>query len=213
MNTGELTRAEQSFLHQHCEFSANILINAGLSERVAQVIYQHHELADGSGYPAGLHAAEMDPLARVLSMVNVYDNLCNPVNVADAMTPYSALSNMFSMNRKKYDNALLNTFIKALGVYPPGSIVLLNDGVYGIVVSVNPQKLLRPLVMLHDRRFAREMADILDLGDETDTTISKCLHIGQLPKDVAEYLQCRQRLSYFFSKAEPGHESHEMEMQ
>ncbi len=114
-----------------------------MPERVAQIIYQHHELADGTRYPKGLAATEMDPLARILSMVNIYDNLCNPVNVADAMTPYSALSNMFSNNRKRYDNALLNTFIKALGVYPPGSIVLLNDGVYGIVMSVNPQKVIK----------------------------------------------------------------------
>jgi putative nucleotidyltransferase with HDIG domain len=212
MNTGELSRAEQSFLHQHCEFGADLALNAGLPERVSQIIYQHHEMADGTGYPAGLQGADIDPLARILSMVNTYDNLCNPVNVADAMTPYSALSNMFSMNRKKYDNTMLNTFIKALGVYPPGSIVLLNDGVYGIVVSVNPQKLLKPLVMLHDRRVDREIPDMLDLGEDTDTTISKCMHLGQLPKDVAEYLQCRQRLSYFFAKADAGDESHEIEV-
>jgi putative nucleotidyltransferase with HDIG domain len=212
MNTGELTRAEQSFLHQHCEFSANIVLNAGLSERVARIIYQHHELADGTGYPAGLKGADMDPLARILSMVNIYDNLCNPVNVADAMTPYSALSNMFSNNRARYDNAMLNTFIKALGVYPPGSIVLLNDGVYGVVISVNPQKLLRPLVMLHDRRIERDTPDILDLGEDTDTTISKCVHASQLPKDAADYLQCRQRLSYYYSKVDPGDTSHELEV-
>lgn len=212
MNTGELTRAEQSFFQQHCEFGADIALNAGLAERVSRVIYQHHEMADGTGYPAGLQGAEIDPLARILSMVNAYDNLCNPVNVADAMTPYSALSNMFSTNRRKFDNAMLNTFIKALGVYPPGSIVLLNDGVYGIVVSVNQHKLLKPLVLLHDRRVDRETPDILDLGEETDTTISSCLHLGQLPKDVAEYLQCRQRLSYFFTKAEAGDEPHDIEI-
>jgi putative nucleotidyltransferase with HDIG domain len=211
MNTGELSRAEQAFLQQHCEFGADIVLNAGISERVAQIIYQHHELADGSGYPRGLAAADIDPLARILSMVNIYDNLCNPVNVADAMTPYSALSNMFSNNRKRYDNAMLNTFIKALGVYPPGSIVLLNDGVYGIVMSVNPQKLLKPVVMLHNRRIERDMPDILDLGEETDTTISKCLHANQLPKDVADYLQCRQRLSYYFSKASFNDETQELE--
>ncbi len=211
MNSGELSRTEQSFLQQHSEFGADIVRKAGLPERVVQIIFQHHELADGTGYPKGLTAAGMDPLARILSIVNIYDNLCNPVNVADAMTPYSALSNMFSNNRKRYDNAILNTFIKALGVYPPGSIVLLNDGVYGIVMSVNPQKLLKPVVMLHDRRIERDMPDILDLGEEPDTTISKCLHANQLPKDVADYLQCRQRLSYYFSKGSVSDESQELE--
>jgi hypothetical protein len=107
---------------------------------------------------------------------------------------------------------MLNTFIKALGVYPPGSIVLLNDGVYGIVVSVNPQKLLKPVVMVHDRHVERDTPEILDLGEETNTTINKCLHANQLPKDVADYLQCRQRLSYYFANATSGgDESRELE--
>ena len=209
MNTGELSRSELVMLQHHCELSASKVLEAGLPERVSQIIYQHHELADGTGYPAHLKGDSIDPLARALAMVNAYDNLCNPANLADAMTPYSALSHMFSNNRKKYDISMLNTFIKALGVYPPGSIVQLSDGVYGIVVSVNPQKLLKPLVMVYDRKIARELPDIVDLGEVTDTSISKCLHVSQLPKDAADYLRCRQRLSYYYSRAREGSESHE----
>jgi putative nucleotidyltransferase with HDIG domain len=198
MNTGELTKAEQSILQQHAEFSANLAREAGMPERVTQLILQHHERADGSGYPAGLKGEQIDPLARLLTLVNAYDALCNTVNPVDAMTPYGALSYLFASERKKYDSVMLNLFIKSLGVYPPGSIVLLNDGMYGVVVSVNPRKLLRPFIMVHDRRVERDTPHILDLGEVADTSISKCLRADQLPKDVADYLQCRQKLSYFF---------------
>lgn len=201
MNSGQLSKVEQSILQQHSELGAAIARQAGLPERVALTMLQHHELNDGSGYPAGLKGTEIDPMARILALVEAYDQLCNPNNPADAMTPYGALSYLFASERKKYDGQTLNLLIKSLGVYPPGSIVLLNDGVYGVVVSVNPQKLLRPLIMLYDRRAERAVPNILDLGEDTDTSISKCLRAEQLPKGVADYLQCRQRLSYFFSTA------------
>jgi HD-GYP domain-containing protein (c-di-GMP phosphodiesterase class II) len=50
----------------------------GLPEPVLRIIAQHHELADGSGYPNKLKGDQIDPLARIVSLVNYYDNLCNP---------------------------------------------------------------------------------------------------------------------------------------
>lgn len=199
MNSGPLSKSEKAMLQNHCQLSAEMVLEAGLPERVAQIILQHHECMDGSGYPNGLKSEEIDPLARVLGLVNAYDRLCNPANHEEAMTPYGALSYLFASERKKYDGPTLNLMIKSLGVYPPGSVVQLSDGVYGIVILVNPQKLLRPYIMLHDKRIERQTPNILDLGAEADTSISKCVRVDQLPPEVAEYLQCRKKLSYYFS--------------
>ena len=195
-------QTEQLLWQRHCESGAELACQAGLSERVARIIMQHHERADGTGYPLGLKGSDIDPLASILALINAYDGLCNPIHFTDAMTPYAALSHLFANERKKYDAPMLNLLIKSLGVYPPGSIVTLSDGSYGLVISVNPQKLLRPLIMLHDRRVERETPTILDLSEHHDTSISKCLRLDQLPKDVAAYLQCRQHLSYFFSSTD-----------
>jgi putative nucleotidyltransferase with HDIG domain len=199
MNSGPLSKAEKAMLQNHCQSSAEMVMQAGLPERVAQIILQHHECMDGSGYPNGLKGEEIDPLARVLGLVNAYDRLCNPASHQEAMTPYGALSYLFASERKKYDGTILNLMIKSLGVYPPGSVVQLSDGVYGIVILVNPQKLLRPYIMLHDKRAERHTPSMLDLGAEVDTSISKCVRVDQLPPEVAEYLQCRKKLSYYFS--------------
>lgn len=204
--TDPLTKAEQSFLEQHCELGARIVRESGMSEHIANIIYQHHEFVDGTGYPKHLKEAQIDPLARLVCIVNTYDNLCNPVNPASAMTPYEALAHMFASQRQKFDSAILKLLIKSLGVYPPGSIVMLSNNVHGIVMSVNPSKPLRPFVMIHAPEVPRETPIVLDLSEEITLNIHKCLRIAQLPKDVFDYLNPRKRISYYFDKDKPAND-------
>ena len=74
-----------------------------MQPEVLSIIAQHHELADGSGYPRGLGLEQIAPLARVVSLVNFYDNLCNPVDFAQAMTPHEALSFIFARRKDQFD--------------------------------------------------------------------------------------------------------------
>jgi hypothetical protein len=98
----------------------------------------------------------------------------------------------------------LKLLIKSLGVYPPGSVVLLSNNVYGMVISVNPSKPLRPYVMLHLPEMLRENPMVIDLREEITLNISKCLRPGQLPKEVFDYLSPRKRVSYYFNKDNPA---------
>ncbi len=200
MKTEPLTRAELAYLQQHCEFGARLARQSGLAERVAEIIHQHHECVDGSGYPRRLTGAQMDPLACVLAVVNVYDNLCNPYHANDARTPYEALAYMFAQQRSKFDATILNLLIKSLGVYPPGSLVLLSDGSYGVVISVNPAKPLRPFVMTYDTRPDEDAPLILDLSECSALSISECLRRRQLPDKVLERLNPRRRICYFLDR-------------
>ena len=197
----------KSFVDLHCEIGARIALQAGLSDRISRIILQHHEYVDGSGFPMHLKEEKIDPLARVLTIVNEYDRLCNPNNLGDAMTPYEALSHMFVKLPHKFDSIVLRLLIKSLGVYPPGSIVQLSNGAYGIVMTVNPLKPMLPLVMLHVPEVARETPVIIDLGEEPDLTIKKCLRAEQLPMEVFEYLSPRKRVSYYFLKQTPVNKS------
>jgi len=202
--TDPLTMAEQFLLEQHAEIGARMARECGMQDWVANIILQHHECMDGSGYPRRLKEAQIDPPARLIGIINMYDNLCNPLNPADAMTPYEALSYMFATQRNKFDASMLKLLIKSLGVYPPGSIVYLSTGVHGIVVSVNPRKPLRPFVMLHMPEIPQENPMMVDLSEQTDITISKCLRLNQLPKDAFDYLNPSKRITYFFNKDKPA---------
>ena len=192
-----LTKSEQAHYEQHSEIGARMAQEVGLPVRIAKVILQHHELADGSGYPKHLRGEQTDQLSKIIALVNGYDNLCNPSNIALAKTPYESLAHMYASQRAKYDESLLKRLIKSLGIYPPGSIVQLSTGSYATVISVNPNKPLRPFVMLHDPLTSRSEPQIIDLREEPGVNINACLRPNQLPKDVVEYLNPRKRISYF----------------
>lgn len=198
MKTDPLTKSEQSFFELHCEYGQDIAIKAGLSKQAAEIVMQHHECIDGSGYPGKLKAEKIFPLSKIVSIVNVYDNLCNPHSLADALTPHEALSHMFTVMRGKFDAVALKAFIHCMGVYPPGSIVQLSNEMLGMVVSGNSSKPLKPNVLVYDPDIPKDEAVIISLESEHDLNISKSLRPGQLTRDVYQYLNPRKRVTYYF---------------
>lgn len=198
MKTDPLTKAEQSFYEMHCEYGLDIATKAGLSKKAADVVMQHHEYIDGSGFPGGLEGDEIFPLSKIVSIVNVYDNLCNPHRLADALTPHEALSHMFAVKRNKFDAVALKAFIHCMGVYPSGSIVKLSNEMLGMVISGNTSNPLRPNVLVYDPGIPKDEAVIISLEQESDLNISKNLRPGQLPREVFQYLNPRQRVTYYF---------------
>lgn len=198
LKTDPLTRAETALIQQHPEFGDAFVQKIHMPPAVARIILQHHECSDGSGYPGHLRQDQIDPLARIVAVANTYENLCNPVNPVDVMTPYEALAHMFSKLRSKFDAGILQMLIKSLGVYPPGSIVQLSDSRYELVASVNPSKPLRPYVLMYAPEIPRHKPLLINLGDEAGLSIARCLRQNALPKDVLRYLAPGKRICYFF---------------
>jgi len=202
----EYTRAERELRAMHVEHGVRLAKKIGLPGEVLALIAQHHEMADGTGYPQGINLDKMTPLARVVALVNFYDNLCNPLDIAQAMTPHEALSFMFAQRRGKFDPRMLQMMIRCLGVYPPGSVVKLSDEGLALVVSVNPQKPLRPWIMIYDPKVPKEEAVVIDLEQRPELQIVKALRPALLPAPVSAYLNPRKRVTYFFDgkAAKPG---------
>lgn len=193
-----LNRSEQNFLQMHCQYGEVIATKINLAKTTIDIIGQHHEFADGSGYPKQLMLEQISPLARVVAVINTYDNLCNRSNPADSLSPYEALSYMFSHQRKLFDPTALNTFIRCMGVYPPGTLIKLSDGTPGLVVSVTTASPMRPSVLIYDHSVPKNQAIILDLSIEEELEISCSLKQHQLSQEVDDYLSPRKRINYFF---------------
>lgn len=204
LKTDPLTRAEQAFLEKHCEYGVDLARKIKLSRQATEIIMQHHEYVDGSGYPHKLGGGSITPLAEIVAIVNTYDNLCNPLNLADALTPHEALSQMFAFKRAKFNETALKSFIRCMGVYPPGSIVQLSNDMLGLVMMLNPEKPLKPTVLVYDPDIPKEEAVIIDLDKEPDLSISKGLRPGQLPRGVYQYLNPRKHVTYYFDPQKPG---------
>lgn len=172
-----------------------------LSAGATLVIAQHHECADGSGFPLKLSGERMAAAARIVALVNRFDNLCNPPQLSRALTPHEALSTMFAQSRSKFDATMLNAFIRMMGVYPAGSVVQLTDDRYALVISVNSTRPLKPRVLVHDPAVPRDEALYLDLETAPDLGIRRSIRAAQLPPVALDYLAPRPRVAYFFEAA------------
>ena len=198
LKKNSLTPAEQNLFQLHCQYGEAIGNKMELSREAINIIMQHHECIDGSGYPKHLTGNNISMSARIVAIVDTYDSHCNRPDPADSLSPYAALSHMFARQRQKFDPGPLGVFIKCLGVYPPGTLVRLSDDTLGMVVAVNSSKPLRPSVLIYDPGVPKSEAIILDLDQETDLRISESLKAVQLPRDVYEYLSPRKRMTYYF---------------
>lgn len=204
LKTDPLTRAEIDFMRQHVQYGIDIGKRVGLTPGALAIIAQHHEYIDGSGYPKGAKGEKIYPLAKIITLVNDYDELCNHINPAESMTPHEALSLMFSQHRNRYDPPALKMLVRCLGVYPPGTIVKLSNDIIGMVVSVNSSKPLKPSVLIYDAEIPKNEAIILDLEAEPEINISKSIKPGQLPRQIYDYLSPRRRMTYFFDPSQQG---------
>jgi len=190
--------AELQAYQTHVAKGVALAQKMGLSAGPLLVIAQHHENADGTGFPQRLNADRMSAAARIVALVNRFDGLCNPAIPAKAMTPHEALSLMFAQGRSRFDATMLNAFIRMMGVYPPGSAVQLTDDRFALVVAVNSSRPLKPRVMVHDPKVPREEALILNLETQPDLGIRRSLKPAMLPQSALDYLSPRQRVAYFF---------------
>jgi putative nucleotidyltransferase with HDIG domain len=202
--TEALTQAERNFYEMHCQLGVDIGLRLRLAPAALAIIREHHELFDGSGYPARLKEDAISLSSRIVVIANYYDELCNPPSIADALTPHEALSLMFAKLRGKFDPKLLQVFIRCLGVYPPGTIVQLSNGAIGMVATVNTARPMKPTVVVYDVDVPKEEAILLDMERETEFNIAKAIRPALVPREVYDYLSPRKRVSYYFDASAAG---------
>ncbi|WCE30096.1 HD-GYP domain-containing protein [Vibrio sp. SCSIO 43137] len=197
-----LTEPEKNYLNLHPKYGLDMAqaIN-GFPESAKNIIYQHHELLDGSGHPDGLKGEAIDEMAQIVALANAYDNLCHSNIVSEQKIPYKALSFLYKNQKHLYNQDNLNILIKFMGVYPPGTVVQLSNSMIGMVISVNGSNILFPNVLLYDVNVPRTQAPIVDLADK-DIRIVSAILPSKLPDQVREYLNPRSRISYFFDSDE-----------
>lgn len=207
MKMEPLTQAERNYYELHCQYGVEIGKKLKFSAATLAVIQDHHEMEDGSGYPRKLKGDAINLLARIVAIANYYDELCNPHNILNALTPHEALATMFAKLRTKFDPKLLQVFVRCLGVYPPGTVVQLSNGPVGMVVTINTAKPMKPMVMVYDAAIPKDEAILVDLESEADINIAKAIRPAQLPREIYNYLSPRKQVSYYFDASAPTKDS------
>ncbi len=199
--TEDLTAAERSLIEDHARLGERMLEALDLPPEAIDIVRQHHELIDGSGYPQGLRGTATSPLARLVSIIELYEQFCNSPNPNLSLTPHEAMSQLFARYRSRLDEGMLQAFIHMMGVYPPGSIVALNNDSFGKVLSVHPERPLHPVLLIFDREVPREYAVPLDLATAPKLEVVRAVRPNLLPAEAFSYLAPHRRAIYYFGSA------------
>ena len=144
----KLTREEYDLVKKHTIHGVELLNKIeGMPECASEVVHQHHERVDGSGYPDGKRGDEISDYAKIVAIAEVYEAITHPRPYRrEKIIPYQAVKTIVQEERNSFEPALVKVFLNSVSPYPPGSFVLLNNGVIGRVISVNKTLPLRPVV-------------------------------------------------------------------
>jgi HD-GYP domain-containing protein (c-di-GMP phosphodiesterase class II) len=171
----------------YVEKGVHSLEDSGVSRAVVSVVQNHRERHNGSGFPEGLRGDRIPLLGKVAGLAEYFETLVSPRDAAAAMTPARAVSLLYELRNIEFQEDLVEKFIAAVGVYPTGSLVELNDGQRGVVVSHSAERRLWPKVMVMTDRDRKPLkaARIIDLARynegrtaEETVSIAECLPVG-----------------------------------
>ena len=166
---GGLTPAEFELIKSHVPRGVEMLqATPGIPPRAIEVARAHHERFDGSGYAIGLKGDQIDLFGQIGAVVDCYDAITSDRAYHAGMSAHDALRKMYEWRRKDFDDRLIENFIQCMGIYPIGSVVEMNTGSVGVVVSVNRVRRLRPRValVLDARKQPLSAARVIDLMQE-----------------------------------------------
>ena len=99
----KLSAVEYAIAKEHVNFGHSILKDIPFKPPVAEIVLQHHELMDGTGYPRGLKGDEILPEARVLMVANKISSLCSHRPYRAAITLDKAMKQVLEMSGKQLD--------------------------------------------------------------------------------------------------------------
>ena len=135
---GRLSTEQWSEIKLHPQEGAQtILAAAGEFQEVAAVVaLEHHARFDGSGYPQVAYRDALHFYSRLVATTDTYDAITTRRSYRRAETPHRALRVLLKGSGKMYDPDFTRAFIKMLGVYPPGSLLLMENGEVTMVTQV-----------------------------------------------------------------------------
>jgi len=166
---GRLTQQEFSIMREHVNFSSKLIGDIGSIPKAAFLVaMQHHERIDGSGYPGKLNGDEISLYGKMAAIVDVYDAITSDRVYHKGEPPSQVLRRMIEWSGTHLDKDLIQRFIQCIGIYPVGSLVMLESGRLAIVNASSDQSLLTPEIkVIYDTKKGRYLTPrVIDLANQ-----------------------------------------------
>ena len=119
---GALTPEEFEVIKRHTALGRELVLELGFSERVARLVHDHHERLDGSGYPRGLGAPDLDIETRILAVCDVFDALLSKRVYRDAWSLESALELLRREAGTAFDPSCVDALERVIAREPAESV-------------------------------------------------------------------------------------------
>ena len=171
---GKLNQNERAEVSKHTQYGFDLLATKpDLTPSCIDVALSHHERLSGQGYPRGLKGDQISKVVRLISIIEVFDSLTSHQSYRKGMSVMDAYKVLMAGKGTHFDEQLILKFIKWRSIYPPGSIVEMENGEVGIVVKANSEHKLKPRVLLvldeYKQQRKERMVDLakMDLDPES----------------------------------------------
>ena len=144
-----LSIEEFETIKKHTMWGSSMASEAGCTDRIVlDMIEQHHERNDGSGYRQRLKDKMITSAGAIGSIIDVYDAVTSDRDYAGGLSAEDALKRLYEWRHKDFRAEYVEEFIKCMGIFPIGSLVELNTRSIGVVVTINRSRRLKPKVAL-----------------------------------------------------------------
>jgi HD-GYP domain-containing protein (c-di-GMP phosphodiesterase class II) len=155
---GKLDPSEFEHIKRHPALGVEYLLELGvLNPYIETGVLQHHERYDGTGYPLSLEGERISLLARVISIVDVFDAITSKRPYKEANLPSEAIEYIMGNASQHFDFNLLKIFIGKVAAYPVGLTVELSNGLKAVVAETFDNFTMRPKVkIIPDGRVIKE---------------------------------------------------------
>ena len=172
LKEGKLTPEEYEIVKMHVEYGMETVRKvSGLSDDAIAMVECHHECYDGSGYPRKLAGEKIPVFGRIAAVIDCYDAMITRTPFSAPKSPYDAICELNSFSGTRFQPEVVETFIRAVGMFPTGSLVELNTGEVGVVIEQNPLHRLSPKInlILNKKKKRLGSSKILDLDKARST--------------------------------------------
>lgn len=154
---GKLTDGEFKVMKDHVQLGYDFLKKEGIPEEMLRLAYEHHERYNGSGYPRGLKDSEISLEGKIGAVVDIYDAITSDRVYHKGMEPPSALKLMFKWADSHINRKVFEFFVMNIGIYPVGSLVLMNTNELAVVGKINPHKPTEPVVLIFTNKMGQKL--------------------------------------------------------
>lgn len=187
---------EQEAFEKFIDYGVDILRKLpDVKPRVTSVVKTHCERINGSGFPNHLRGDKIPLLGKIAGIVTFYDETTNPRGQDKPLSPSKAVAKLYEGRGIDFQEELAVEFIRAIGLYPTGTLVELSTGEVAVVVEQNFERRLKPCVMVvtDSEKQALYESYSLDLAEHDRTNQAK-IDAGKITKNEVDRLEIIQDL-------------------